>query len=298
MAETSRYAPCFGERGVVRHIAGKLQCHICGLAFHGLAQHVLGRHGISPDEYRREFGLHRKLGLVSDTLHGRMMRRPQVLSPRPERLTPSIEALDIAAYVVSCQSCGRPVCSRQLVGPKICADKRCRSAMVTRSHSGVAESSRGVRRGPLSQGTRARMSVAITRHHASQDYRQRVSELAKSRNPDHLRALAVAQRRSVESACADCGRAFHCRPSEQSRLKRCPNCRGTHPSVASTCIDCGSIYRTTPSMSTKRKRCDDCKTRHRFESSNHRALIRARAAVEGLTESALYWREKQSGEPS
>jgi predicted transcriptional regulator len=45
-----------------------VQCHICGTWWAKLATHVRRRHGMSPDEYREEFGLNKSTGLVSPAL--------------------------------------------------------------------------------------------------------------------------------------------------------------------------------------------------------------------------------------
>lgn len=54
----------FGEFGKLTHIAGRVQCHICGGLFNGLGSHARA-HGLSADQYRAEFGFNRKTGLAS-----------------------------------------------------------------------------------------------------------------------------------------------------------------------------------------------------------------------------------------
>lgn len=55
----------FGQPGVLASDGDLVQCHLCGRWFHGLNQHVMKKHGMSCDDYRREFGLNRGQPLVS-----------------------------------------------------------------------------------------------------------------------------------------------------------------------------------------------------------------------------------------
>lgn len=66
----------YGEMGMLQGDGERLVCHICGRAYAGLGQHVRMRHGMSADEYREEFGLMQKTGLISDSSADK--RREQV----------------------------------------------------------------------------------------------------------------------------------------------------------------------------------------------------------------------------
>jgi hypothetical protein len=61
-----------GRRGMLHYVGpDKAQCHVCGKAFKALGLHVVQAHGMSCDEYRREFRLPPGLGLVGSSLHER-----------------------------------------------------------------------------------------------------------------------------------------------------------------------------------------------------------------------------------
>jgi len=57
----------FGKRAKV--VSGpKVQCHVCGRAYHHLGNHVHLAHGMSPDQYCDTFELNRGWGLISPGL--------------------------------------------------------------------------------------------------------------------------------------------------------------------------------------------------------------------------------------
>lgn len=68
MEATAMTRPPYGDLGILASHEDKVQCHICGKWFRGLNNHVLRSHGWTADEYREEFQLNRKQGLIgSDT---------------------------------------------------------------------------------------------------------------------------------------------------------------------------------------------------------------------------------------
>lgn len=71
-ADEWRITP-FGQKGVVTQIGDKIQCHICGEAFHQLMGHVSQRHGLTQRAYRTAFHLQgvQKQPLVSPSLHAK-----------------------------------------------------------------------------------------------------------------------------------------------------------------------------------------------------------------------------------
>jgi hypothetical protein len=64
-----RFGPTtYGQKGVLTQIGPRVQCHMCGKAFHHLGNHVRCTHQLSADEYCDEFGLKRSTGLISPAL--------------------------------------------------------------------------------------------------------------------------------------------------------------------------------------------------------------------------------------
>lgn len=117
-------SPAFGERGRVTHINGRLQCHICGNAFVSLGSHVWQVHGCSANEYRREFGLHREMGLLSDAYHQRVVLNRKHRGFANRRYEP------VDAYTVACVVCGCPITMRRppdRVAPVLCSSRDCLS---------------------------------------------------------------------------------------------------------------------------------------------------------------------------
>lgn len=49
-----------------------LQCEICGKYFEHLGSHIYGKHKITANEYKMEFGLNLKRGLVSKEIHNKL----------------------------------------------------------------------------------------------------------------------------------------------------------------------------------------------------------------------------------
>lgn len=64
----STVARCYGRKGVLARIGLKVQCHVCGRAYHSLGTHVGRVHRMTADEYRDAFGLRRATGLISPRL--------------------------------------------------------------------------------------------------------------------------------------------------------------------------------------------------------------------------------------
>jgi hypothetical protein len=60
--------PIFGELGVLEVVDDQLRCHICGRLFRYLSAHIMGKHGVHPDEYRALFGLRASKSLMSPGL--------------------------------------------------------------------------------------------------------------------------------------------------------------------------------------------------------------------------------------
>lgn len=56
--------PIFGELGVLEVEEDGIRCHICGRWFRYLSSHILGKHGVHPDEYRAYFGLRASKSLM------------------------------------------------------------------------------------------------------------------------------------------------------------------------------------------------------------------------------------------
>lgn len=52
---------------------GKLICQICGKSFDCLGSHVTRTHGYSSvDEYKKEFGIYKCIGLISDNVKSKL----------------------------------------------------------------------------------------------------------------------------------------------------------------------------------------------------------------------------------
>ena len=58
----------YGEIGVLDDDGQSVVCHVCGKAYAGLAYHVWQTHGMSADDYRKEFGLMQKTSLICTEL--------------------------------------------------------------------------------------------------------------------------------------------------------------------------------------------------------------------------------------
>ncbi|AHY48418.1 ROS/MUCR transcriptional regulator protein (plasmid) [Rubrobacter radiotolerans] len=57
-----------GRRGVLASDGERVQCHVCGRWYAHLGAHVRMKHDMEADEYKREFGLMSKTGLISPEL--------------------------------------------------------------------------------------------------------------------------------------------------------------------------------------------------------------------------------------
>jgi len=62
----------------------KVVCHICGMAFAKLAEHVRLKHKLSDREYREEFGLEYHTRLVSNAYHQKMQEHALKNKTYPE----------------------------------------------------------------------------------------------------------------------------------------------------------------------------------------------------------------------
>lgn len=62
--------PVYGELGELAFDGERVQCHICGEWWHGLATHALMGHGVTAQEYRAHFGLNMTTPLVGEWLQG------------------------------------------------------------------------------------------------------------------------------------------------------------------------------------------------------------------------------------
>ena len=71
-----------GTLGVLHTDGGRVQCHACGRCFKAAGTHLVRKHGITADEYRRMFGLRKTTGFVSARIKD-LMRQTAV-----ERLSP------------------------------------------------------------------------------------------------------------------------------------------------------------------------------------------------------------------
>lgn len=185
------YGPCFGQHGLLTHIGDKIQCHICGRAFHCLPSHIVRRHGVSASEYKAAFGLHRTLGLVSDALHHKKSNHPGAAGIRPRIYEP------VDAYQVRCDHCGAPVVTRKNPkrpeAPKTCGKPECVMARKTRNLKGWVA---GV---PLPQATR-----------------------------DNVARTKAARRQLVTIPCVVCRAEFQVQPYYQNRITCCSKeCRAS-----------------------------------------------------------------------
>ena len=94
----------YGELGVVRDDGERMQCHGCGEWFLHLGSHVFQAHGLTADDYRREFGLMQRTRLGGSAwlemrrqVSGAHMR--QVSKPRQEQVRNLTTAQRRAAMV-------------------------------------------------------------------------------------------------------------------------------------------------------------------------------------------------------
>jgi len=60
--------PLHGRLGVLADDGERVQCHICGAFFGNLGGHVSQVHGLTPDDYKRRFGLNATTGLIGPAL--------------------------------------------------------------------------------------------------------------------------------------------------------------------------------------------------------------------------------------
>jgi hypothetical protein len=80
LARQVRPAPLPQERGNLPPLGelvadddwARLQCHVCGRFFAGLALHARNSHGVKPDEYRERYGLARGQSLYSPAYQAKM----------------------------------------------------------------------------------------------------------------------------------------------------------------------------------------------------------------------------------
>jgi predicted transcriptional regulator len=63
MPRRLKQEPITALLGVQPERDGVLQCLECGVRYRGIAQHVRQKHGIDPDDYRRDHELPRTLAL-------------------------------------------------------------------------------------------------------------------------------------------------------------------------------------------------------------------------------------------
>lgn len=68
--------------GVCEEVDGLLVCHECGRGYSNLAQHVLGRHDMTPETYRGAHGLGTSVALTSSDTHP-MPRHTRLVKPCP-----------------------------------------------------------------------------------------------------------------------------------------------------------------------------------------------------------------------
>lgn len=66
------------KSGEVSYDDGKVICHICGMAFTKLMEHVKRKHHMTEKEYRQEFGLMATARLTSQEYHDKMSKNAKV----------------------------------------------------------------------------------------------------------------------------------------------------------------------------------------------------------------------------
>jgi hypothetical protein len=206
----------YGERGRLTYIGSRIQCHVCGKAFHSLASHVWRAHDISAKEYRRIFGLHRRLGLVTDALHRRLSAvRGAAIDKRT--INDSVDA-----YELTCVVCGAPMLvripeSRRADRPKVCGKAECLSAHTRNVHTGATRSDkarRAIQAAAKKRGRGAHLETPEARAKAATAIRGRaLSEAAKEK----MRGPRVAR---VPWACCVCG-AVRLVPPNLLRVRSC-----------------------------------------------------------------------------
>lgn len=80
------YRNGFGNLGVILEdpVTKKIQCHLCGKLFHSVARHILHKHDITLEDYRKEVGLALGTPLVSRST-SRKIRNNFVKKPQEEQ---------------------------------------------------------------------------------------------------------------------------------------------------------------------------------------------------------------------
>jgi predicted flap endonuclease-1-like 5' DNA nuclease len=66
--------PLHGRLGVLADDGERVQCHLCGAFFGNLGGHVSQVHGVSPEDYKRSFGLNATTGLIGPALRAARQR--------------------------------------------------------------------------------------------------------------------------------------------------------------------------------------------------------------------------------
>lgn len=139
----SLYAHCYGDRGALTLIGrDKVQCHLCGRAFKALGHHVLRTHEITPDDYRREFGIGRGVGLTSEALHERfaVVHGPRLAIHGPSgSATASERRTARAERTRACVVCAATFQTRACDKTKTCS-ANCWRELIGRRHRGATRS--------------------------------------------------------------------------------------------------------------------------------------------------------------
>lgn len=71
-----KYIPPDGE--IHYDDEGKVICHECGRSYHKLSTHLIGKHKISPKEYKKKHGLNNGAKLTSKSLQEKFKDNPRV----------------------------------------------------------------------------------------------------------------------------------------------------------------------------------------------------------------------------
>ena len=188
MIQPSVYGPCHGERGRMTEMGGKIQCHICGLFFDGLCTHIWRRHDMTPDDYRREFGLPPELGMVSSRTHLRLRMTVGA------NLRGKTKRRDVGEITEApCRVCGKPIQQRPQARPRVICSEECRMAEML--------ATRVFKKGVSQPQTAARVA-------------------ARERNAAARRAKFDAIRATRIRVCAHCGSEFNV-PRESSKKQTC-----------------------------------------------------------------------------
>lgn len=260
--------PCYGERGRLTHVGDKIQCHVCGKVFHFLGKHVAATHEISADDYRREFRLHRSLGLVSDAMHRRWS----------DTKTPNLKNYRLRdphvrdAYELQCLICAAPIVvrlSRHNPTPVLCRDPRCRAEHTRRKHLGIKESPEACRHFSVSAKARgnAWLLAPEVRAMAARTMRGR-------RTPDEVRAKLRGPRVArLTLRCVVCGDAFSVRPCEKKKTCTVACWRSLSRVAASTLATKRWAKTSSPMTPKERKRLAEMvKARFQAIAQKHAGL--------------------------